>query len=147
MKKIKLDKIKNSKFLKAIKEHAPDILDAVGTVFPPADKLGEILEGVQEDKKEAIRLAHSQDLESFALEVQDRESARILFSSDSLTQKILAGLFTCAYFGISFVLIRHFFINGEDLTDYELGFISTLFGAMSSKVNTIIDFFFGGSVK
>ena len=26
-------------------------------------------------------------------------------------------------------------------------FISTIFGAMSAKVNTIIDFFFGGSSK
>ena len=34
-----------------------------------------------------------------------------------------------------------------ELSDYEIGFISTVFGAMSSKVNTIIDFFFGGSSK
>ena len=30
---------------------------------------------------------------------------------------------------------------------YKIGFISTVFGAMSAKVNTIVDFFFGGSSK
>ena len=32
-----------------------------------------------------------------------------------------------------------------DLGEFEISFISTIFGAMSAKVNTIIDFFFGGS--
>ena len=36
-------------------------------------------------------------------------------------------------------------LNELELSDYEIGFISTTFGAMSAKVNTIIDFFFGGS--
>tara|TARA_R110002020_G_scaffold56411_1_gene156141 strand:- start:407 stop:547 length:141 start_codon:yes stop_codon:yes gene_type:complete len=40
-----------------------------------------------------------------------------------------------------------FITNTLELSDYEIGFISTVFGAMSSKVNTIIDFFFGGSSK
>ena len=147
MGKLTFKKLKDSKFIKAVKEHAPDVLNAIGTVFPPADKLGEILEGVQEDKKEAIRLAHAQDLEAFALEVQDRESARKLFINDALIQKVLAVVFTFAYFIITKILIDHFFGDEPPLKDYELGFLSSLFGAMSAKVNTIIDFFFGGSVK
>jgi hypothetical protein len=34
-----------------------------------------------------------------------------------------------------------------DLGEFEISFISSIFGAMSAKVNTIIDFFFGGSSK
>lgn len=85
-------------------------------------------------------------LEAFELEVEDRKSARELFKEDGTTQKILAGLFTVSYFAITIILLNYFFNDtGGTLADYELGFISTLFGAMSAKVNTIIDFFFGGS--
>lgn len=83
--------------------------------------------------------------EMYELEFKDRQSARELYKDDSLIQKILASVFTIAYFIISGILINHFFNDTIKLDDYELGFISTLFGAMSSKVNTIIDFFFGGS--
>ena len=44
-------------------------------------------------------------------------------------------------------MFKYFVMNTLELSDYEIGFISTVFGAMSSKVNTIIDFFFGGSSK
>ena len=42
-------------------------------------------------------------------------------------------------------MFKYFVLNELELSDYEIGFISTTFGAMSAKVNTIIDFFFGGS--
>ena len=83
----------------------------------------------------------------FALEVKDRDSARTMFMDDSFIQKILAIIFTCAYFLISYFMFNCFITNTLELSDYEIGFISTVFGAMSSKVNTIIDFFFGGSSK
>jgi hypothetical protein len=34
-----------------------------------------------------------------------------------------------------------------ELGEFEISFISTIFGAMSAKVNTVVDFFFGGSSK
>lgn len=106
------------------------------------EKKEELLQELEEKKEE-----FNHELESFKLEVDDRKDARKLYSLDSLAQKILAAIFTLSYFAITFVLISHFFKDGDKLEDYELGFMSTLFGAMSSKVNTIIDFFFGGSLK
>ena len=44
-------------------------------------------------------------------------------------------------------MFRYFVLNELELSDYEIGFISTVFGAMSAKVNTIVDFFFGGSAN
>jgi hypothetical protein len=44
-------------------------------------------------------------------------------------------------------MFKFFVLNTIELSDYEIGFVSSIFGAMSSKVNTIIDFFFGGSSK
>ena len=66
---------------------------------------------------------------------------------DNMAQKILAGLFVLAYFGVTYTLFDHFFVGTTDLQDYELGMVSTLFGGMSTKVNTIVDFYFGGSLK
>ena len=83
--------------------------------------------------------------EAFAKEVEDRKSARDMYKDDAIIQKVLATLFTVAYFGISFVMFNHFVLGDINLGEFEISFISTIFGAMSAKVNTIVDFFFGGS--
>ena len=83
--------------------------------------------------------------EAFNKEVEDRKDARSLYKDDAIIQKILATLFTIAYFGITYVMFSYFVTSTLDLGEFEISFISTIFGAMSSKVNTIIGFFFGGS--
>jgi len=83
--------------------------------------------------------------EAFAKEVEDRKDARDMYKDDAIIQKILATLFTVAYFGITYVMFNYFVNKTIDLGEFEISFISTIFGAMSAKVNTIIDFFFGGS--
>lgn len=98
-------------------------------------------------KNEFEKVIQEHEKDMFALEVKDRDSARTMFMDDSFIQKILAIIFTGAYFLISYFMFKCFIINTLELSDYEIGFISTVFGAMSSKVNTIIDFFFGGSSK
>ena len=85
--------------------------------------------------------------EAFAKEVEDRKSAREMYKDDAIIQKVLATLFTVAYFGITFVMFNYFVTESIELGEFEISFISTIFGAMSAKVNTIIDFFFGGSSK
>ena len=85
--------------------------------------------------------------EAFAKEVEDRKSARDMYKDDALIQKILATLFTVAYFGLSFMMFRFFVLGDISLGEFEISFISTIFGAMSAKVNTVVDFFFGGSSK
>ena len=85
--------------------------------------------------------------EAFAKEVEDRKSARNMYKDDAIIQKVLATLFTVAYFGITFVMFNYFVTKSLELGEFEISFISTIFGAMSAKVNTIIDFFFGGSSK
>ena len=85
--------------------------------------------------------------EAFAKEVEDRKDARDMYKDDAIIQKILATLFTVAYFGITYVMFNYFVNKTIDLGEFEISFISTIFGAMSAKVNTIIDFFFGGSSK
>tara|TARA_R100001463_G_scaffold10880_1_gene31127 strand:+ start:134 stop:529 length:396 start_codon:yes stop_codon:yes gene_type:complete len=98
-------------------------------------------------KHELKSLLKNHEKSMYQLEVEDRKSARDMYSDDSNIQKILATIFTVAYFILSFVLARYFVIGDINLGEFEISFISTLFGAMSAKVNTIIDFFFGGSSK
>ena len=85
--------------------------------------------------------------EAFAKEVEDRKSARDMYKDDAFIQKILATLFTAAYFGLSFMMFKFFVMKDINLGEFEISFISTIFGAMSAKVNTVVDFFFGGSSK
>ena len=85
--------------------------------------------------------------EAFAKEVEDRKSARDMYKDDAFIQKVLATLFTAAYFGLSFMMFKVFVFKEINLGEFEISFISTIFGAMSAKVNTVVDFFFGGSSK
>lgn len=94
-------------------------------------------------KQQFEKVVKNHEKDMFALEVKDRESAREIYKDDATIQKILAIIFTVAYFFLSYTMFKYFVLNTIQLSDYEIGFISTVFGAMSSKVNTIIDFFLG----
>jgi len=118
-------------------ENAEGILDEVITTDEEREKV----------KLELKKIILEAEREAFAKEVEDRKDARSLYKDDAFIQKILAGLFTVAYFALTYVMFQYFVLHTVVLTEYEIGFISTTFGAMSAKVNTIIDFFFGGSSK
>tara|TARA_R100000005_G_C4962571_1_gene178674 strand:+ start:625 stop:1047 length:423 start_codon:yes stop_codon:yes gene_type:complete len=118
-------------------ENAEGILDKVITTDKERDAA----------KLALKKLMLEAEKEAFAKEVEDRKSARDMYKDDAIIQKILATLFTVAYFGITFVMFKYFVTKSIDLGEFEISFISTIFGAMSAKVNTIIDFFFGGSSK
>ncbi len=118
-------------------DNAEGILDKVITTDKERDEAKLALKSIM---LEAER-------EAFAKEVEDRKSARDMYKDDAIIQKVLATLFTVAYFGITFVMFNYFVTKSLELGEFEISFISTIFGAMSAKVNTIIDFFFGGSAK
>ena len=118
-------------------DNAEGILDKVITTDKERDEV----------KLQLRKVLLDAEKEAFAKEVEDRKSARDMYKDDAFIQKILATLFTVAYFGITFVMFSYFVTKSLDLGEFEISFISTIFGAMSSKVNTIIDFFFGGSAK
>ena len=111
-------------------DNAEGILDKVITTDKERDQA----------KIELQKIMLEAEREAFAKEVEDRKSARDMYKDD-------ATLFTVAYFGISFVMFNHFVLGDINLGEFEISFISTIFGAMSAKVNTIVDFFFGGSSK
>ena len=125
------------KIIKTLIGNASSILDEVITTDDERASAKERLEA----------LLKTHEKEMFELEVQDRKSARKMYSDDSSIQKVLATVFTIAYFILSFVMFRYFMMGDINLGEFEISFISTIFGAMSAKVNTVVDFFFGGSAK
>jgi|TARA_R100000951_G_scaffold103994_2_gene96965 hypothetical protein len=142
-------KFRETKVGKFLADKAPDILNVAGELLPDAGLLGAVGKMIDDSKltPEDKAQAHSQLVELYNLEVEDRKSARLLYSSDSTIQKVLATVFTVAYFALSFVMFKYFVEEDIDLGEFEISFISTIFGAMSAKVNTVVDFFFGGSAK
>ena len=120
-----------------IVDNAEGILDKVITTDKERD----------EAKLALKKLLLDAEREAFGKEVEDRKSARDMYKDDAIIQKVLATLFTVAYFGITFVMFNYFVTKSINLGEFEISFISTIFGAMSAKVNTIRDFFFGGSSK
>lgn len=131
-----INKVLGGLFGKVV-ENAEGILDEIITTDEEREKV----------KLEIKKIMLQAEQEAFAKEVEDRKDARDMYKDDAVIQKVLAALFTIAYFGLSYVMFRYFVLNTVELSDYEIGFISTVFGAMSAKVNTIVDFFFGGSSK
>jgi len=131
-----IGKFVNGLFGKIV-DNAEGILDKVVTTDKERD----------EAKLALRRLLLEAEAEAFAKEVEDRKSARDMYKDDAFIQKILATLFTAAYFGLSFMMFRYFVIGDINMGEFEISFVSTIFGAMSAKVNTVVDFFFGGSSK
>ena len=106
-------------------DNAEGILDKVITTDKERD----------EAKLAIQKILLDAEREAFAKEVEDRKSARELYKDDAVIQKVLATLFTVAYFGISFVMFNHFILGDINLGEFEISFISTIFGAMSAKLN------------
>jgi len=83
-------------------ENAEGILDKVITTDKERD----------EAKLALKRLLLEAEQEAFKQEVEDRKSARDMYKDDAIIQKILATLFTIAYFGLSFMMFRYF-VTGD----------------------------------
>ncbi len=93
----------------------------------------------KEEKREFFK-------EIYQMESTGRENARNLYGQDSNVQKVFALVFLTAYVVLTgFMLYWAFHGEGMDLTDFQITMISTTFGAMSAKVSTITDFFFGSA--
>ena len=80
---------------------------------------------------------------------EDRDSARKMYEKDSGLQKVFAMTFLGGYLVITGILV-YVVLSWMGRVEIEVpawavSLISTVFGAMSSKVNTITDFLFGGS--
>jgi hypothetical protein len=111
-----------------------------------------------EEKKEAELALRKIDLEFQQLQmdleeayIKDRDSARRMYEHDSSLQKIFAIVFLAGYLAISAImlwLVLSWIPGAEvdiEMPQWAVVLITSVFTAMSTKVNTIVDFLFGGS--
>lgn len=86
-------------------------------------------------------------MELFKMAVADRSSAREMYKQDSWLQKAFAIFFLVAWCGLTFVMLNYFIFDTIQLDDWQIAFISSINGGISTKLSTIIDFLFGGSIS
>jgi hypothetical protein len=90
------------------------------------------------------------EIEAFELEVKDRGDARDLYKSDSVLQKVFAVVFLTGYICVTLLLLFGVYQSAISKIEYrneEVAIVTMVFTAMSTKVGTVTDFLFGGSVK
>lgn len=101
-------------------------------------------------KQKAILELKQLEMDAESKLIEDRQSAREMYQKDSSLQKIFALVFLGGYLIISTAMILVIFgmfgVAGiSSLEPFQASLISMVFTAMSVKVNTIVDFLFGGS--
>ena len=85
-------------------------------------------------------------MELFKMAVSDRDSARNMYSKDSWLQKTFAIFFLIAWVGLTVLMLNYFIFQNIHLEDWQIAFISSINGGISTKLSTIIDFLFGGAM-
>jgi len=119
--------------------------DAVGQfVDKPEDKLR-----LQQVLAEADLKVRSLAFEAEKAYLQDRASAREMYGKDNSLQKLYALSFLAGYFVLTAAVIWFVvaWVGGDKIVvpDWGIALITSVWTAMSTKVSTITDFFFGSS--
>jgi len=141
-----------AKFLNKIKDSGLDIADIAITAITdsPKEALSKALNLVKgtkfEKELEDNKASFEDELKAFELEVEDRKDARELYKSDDVIQKVFSVVFLIGYGFLCWFMLD--ILRGES-NESELfkTMVTMIFTGTSTKLGTIIDFFFGGSVK
>ena len=83
--------------------------------------------------------------ELFKLAIADKNSARKMYSLDSSLQKVFSIFFLLSWVSLTVLILNYFIFEKVDLLDWQIAFVSTIYGGISTKLGTIVDFLFGGS--
>ena len=86
-------------------------------------------------------------MELFKMAVADRGSAREMYAKDSWLQKTFAIFFLIAWCGLTALMLSYFIFGTVQLADWQIAFVSSINGGISTKLSTIIDFLFGGAIS
>ena len=89
------------------------------------------------------------EMDAESKRLDDVASARDMYKTDSSVQKWIALAFVIAYFLLTglmlWMLTGWLGLSKSAIPDWGITLISTIFGAMSAKVSTVVDFYFGSS--
>jgi len=107
-------------------------------IMKGAKELADELFTTKEEKQQFL-------LDAYKEVSKDRQSARNMFIHDSWLQKSFAILFLACWLVLTYLLLNHFVVGKVDLKEWQIALLSTIYGGINTKLNTIIDFLFGGS--
>ena len=148
-------KFKDRKIIQLIMEKAPHILDLVGGALPNKGITGIVKNLITKDDSISDadtvilnREIEKYEIEAFSLEVKDRAAARK--DGDLKLQRVFAITFLIGYIIMTLTMLYGAYIvsvQGIKLENYLVALVTSIFTAMSSKVGTVTDFLFGGSIK
>jgi hypothetical protein len=108
------------------------------------DSISKGLDGIITTKEEKLQLEN----ELNQIFLKDKQDARILYQKDPWLQKVYALVFLLGFLGLTAVMLWFVYnITTGDLKvpEWAIAFVSTIWGGMSTKVNTVTDFLFGSS--
>lgn len=139
-----------SKLGQLVGNTAGELIESVGKTVDRFVTTDEDRQRAEQVKQEFALKVKEWQFEMMKAEFEDRQSARAMYEKDSSLQKVFAMTFLVGYLGISGVLLYVVLswlglATAPEIPAWAISLISTIFGAMSSKVNTIVDFLFGGS--
>ena len=138
---------KNNSASGVVGEGIKNIFGGLGSIIDDLHLSGEEKQAfklaVEKQKLEAEKLA----IKVQQIEADERNKARAMYSDDSSLQKFFAFSFLFGYFALLFVILLVVFGSkfASEFENWQIAFVSTIFGNMSMKVGTITDFLFGGS--
>ena len=143
-------KFKDTKVGKFLKEKAPKILDTVGDVLPDKGVLGivkNLISTSDEMSDEDKQLAFEQMKELYALEVQDRDSARNREIEISKLNKFDGLFYLTGLIGLGVFCFIVYAIAYLQIPDQNKEIWIHLIGISEGVVLSIFGYYFGSSIK
>lgn len=146
------------KFLTKAGGVVPEILDIGGKAITgnfsgAIEEVGDLLQKKSIDDESARSLYKEFEIfkmtfakECFELEAEDRKDARGLYKTDDIIQKLFSIVFLIGYGLLSWYLLS-ILMGTSEMPQLAETMITMIWTGTSSKLSTIVDFFFGGSVK
>lgn len=145
-----MNKIKDSKIGKFLKEKAPNVLKVVGDVLPESGTLGiikNLIDGEPDLSPEEKAQMHKELVELYNLEVKDRESARSREIEITKTGKIDYMFIATGASGLVAFLFIIYAVVYVQIPEHNEKTFYTLIGLLEGLTASIFAFYFGSRAR
>jgi len=145
-----MKKLKETKLGKLLKDKAPHLLEFVGDVLPDSGGLGLLKNIISKDEAidpETKKLLHQQLVETYKLEVEDRDSARkreIEITKVGKTDWMFIATGASGLLAFLFIVYSVVYVT---IPEHNEKTFYTLIGLMEGLIASIFAFYFGARVR
>ena len=145
-----MKKLKETKLGKLLKDKAPHLLEFVGDVLPDSGGLGLLKNIISKDEAidpETKKLLHQQLVETYKLEVEDRDSARkreIEITKTGKTDWMFIATGASGLIAFLFIVYSVVYVT---IPEHNEKTFYTLIGLMEGLIASIFAFYFGARVR